>query len=382
MTEETPVLHFGAVAIKQGFATLEQVDECLRLQDKMKVMGVAPKKLGEIMLAKNYLTEAQVRDIFRQQGLSGGHTSIAGYKVLTKIGQGAMGSIYKALQLSMDRVVAIKCLSPRYASNDKLRGRFLREARAVARLSHPNIIQGIDVGESNGIHYFAMEYIEGPTVGELIRRTGIIEEAKAAAIGAEVAHGLQHALGHGYIHCDIKPDNIMISKDGHAKLCDLGLVRMLGSDNLPGSHTNTLQGTPYYISPEQARGEPDLDTRSDIYSLGATLYHMCTGSVPFPGQGIADVVAKHLAEPLTPPRRRNPMLSERMDWVIVKMMQKRREVRHPTPKDAARDLDAIAKGHPVMVATLAPAGKGAGKVMTPGRKANFVKRARRFRRFR
>src|SRR5688572_12451928 len=122
-------LHFGVIAIKLGFTSLEKVDECLRLQEKMKELGVAPKKLGEIMLAKGYVTEAQVKEIFKYQGMRGGHTSIAGYKILTKIGQGSMGSIYKALQISMDRIVAIKCLAPRYAADNKFRERFLREAR-------------------------------------------------------------------------------------------------------------------------------------------------------------------------------------------------------------------------------------------------------------
>ena len=179
MGEEKQSQNFGMLAIKLGFTTLEQVDECIRLQTKMKELGVAPKKLGEIMLAKGYLTEEQVRQISGNQTQSGGKVSIQGYKILSKIGQGAMGAIFKALQISMDRVVAIKCLAPKYAANEKFRERFLREARAVARLNHPNIIQGIDVGESGGVHYFAMEHIDGPTVGELLKRGGAVDERRA-----------------------------------------------------------------------------------------------------------------------------------------------------------------------------------------------------------
>jgi serine/threonine-protein kinase len=346
MPEPQENLHFGAVAIKLGFTTLEKVDECLRLQDKMKELGVAPKKLGEIMLAKGYVTEAQVREIFKYQGMRGQHTQISGYKILSKIGQGAMGSIYKALQVSMDRIVAIKCLSPKYAQNDKFRERFLREARAVARLNHPNIIQGIDVGDSNGVHYFAMEYIDGPTVGELLKRGGALDEKRALNIVTQIARALQHAFNHGIIHRDIKPDNIMLTREGVAKLCDLGLAKLSSPNDSDASGTKpgASMGTPYYIAPEQARGEQNVDTRADIYSLGSSFYHMTVGEVPFPGQSAADVISKHLTEPVTPPRVKNPLVSGGVDWVVVKMMQKAREDRYQTPTELVKDLEAIAQG--------------------------------------
>jgi serine/threonine-protein kinase len=345
MPEEKENLHFGAIAIKLGFTTLEKVDECLRLQEKMKELGVAPKKLGEIMLAKGYLTDAQAREIFKYQGMRGGHTSISGYKILTKIGQGSMGSIYKALQISMDRIVAIKCLSSKYAANDRFRERFLREARAVARLNHPNIIQGIDVGESNGVHYFAMEYIDGPTVGELLKRGGALDERRALNIVTQIARALNHAFNHGIIHRDIKPDNIMLTREGVAKLCDLGLAKLPTQEgDASGTKPGASMGTPYYIAPEQARGEHDVDTRADIYSLGASFYHMVAGDVPFPGQSAADVISKHLTEPVTPPRHRNPMISPAVEHVILKMMQKAREDRYQTPAEVLRDLEAVSQG--------------------------------------
>jgi serine/threonine-protein kinase len=346
MAEQHENLHFGAIAIKLGFTTLEKVDECLRLQEKMKELGVAPKKLGEIMLAKGYVTDGQVKEIFKYQGMKGGHTSIQGYKILTKIGQGAMGSIYKALQISMDRVVAIKCLASKYSQNDKFRERFLREARAVARLNHPNIIQGIDVGDSNGVHYFAMEYIDGPTVGELLKRGGALDEKRAINIVTQIARALQHAFNHGIIHRDIKPDNIMLTREGVAKLCDLGLAKLQTKEDgdASGTRPGASMGTPYYIAPEQARGEQNVDTRADIYSLGASFYHMVAGEVPFVGQSAADVISKHLTEPVTPPRVKNPLVSGAVDWVIVKMMQKAREDRYQTPTELVRDLEAIAAG--------------------------------------
>jgi serine/threonine-protein kinase len=379
MAEEKESLHFGAIALKLGFTSLEKVDECLRLQEKMKELGVAPKKLGEIMLAKGYLTDAQVKEIFKYQGLRGGHTSIQGYKILTKIGQGAMGSIYKALQISMDRIVAIKVLSPKYAQNEKFRERFLREARAVARLNHPNIIQGIDVGESNGIHYFAMEYIDGPTVGELLKRGGALDEKRALHIVIQIARALQHAFNHGIIHRDIKPDNIMLTREGVAKLCDLGLAKLPAAEGDPsGTRPGASMGTPYYIAPEQARGEQNVDTRADIYSLGASFYHMVVGDVPFPGQSAADVISKHLTEPVTPPRARNPLVSPALDWTIVKMMQKTREDRYQTPSELLRDLEAVAAGGFPEGFTPEASARNAG--LPKLRRSRLLRRASRFRR--
>ncbi|MBI2933834.1 MAG: serine/threonine protein kinase [Planctomycetes bacterium] len=347
MAEERQNLHFGAIAIKLGFTTLERVDECVRLQERMKQMGVAPQKLGQIMVAKGYLSEEQVREIFKAQGIQGGHTHIVGYKILGKIGQGAMGSIYKALQISMDRVVAIKVLAARYAQNEQFRERFLREARAVARLNHPNIIQGYDVGESNGVHYFAMEYVDGPTIGELLKRGGALDEKRALDIVVQISRALNHAYQNGIIHRDIKPDNIIRTRDGVAKLCDLGLAK-IASDGLSeapaGTRPGASMGTPYYISPEQARGEPDVDTRSDLYSLGASFYHMVVGDVPFPAETAAVVISKHLTEPLTPPRQRNALVSPAMDYVICKMMEKAREDRYQTPGELLRDLETVATG--------------------------------------
>ncbi len=383
MADDRENLHFGAIAIKLGFTTLERVDECLKLQEKMKELGVAPKRLGEIMMTKGYVTNQQAAEIFKYQGMRGGHTQIAGYKILTKIGQGTMGSIYKGLQISMDRIVAIKVLAPRYAANAAFRDRFLREARAVARLNHPNIIQGIDVGESNGIHYFAMEYIDGPTVGELLKRGGALDEKRALDIVTQIARALSHAFQNGIIHRDIKPDNIMRTRDGVAKLCDLGLAKVAsddvtgGSQGASGTRPGASMGTPYYISPEQARGEANVDTRSDIYSLGSSFYHMVVGDVPFPGETAAVVISKHLTEPLTPPRQRNALVTQAVEHMIVKMMQKSREDRYQTPVELTKDLEAVAAGG-------MPDGfraGGDGKSAVPKlRRSRLLRAPRRFRR--
>ncbi len=336
-------LQFGAVAIKLGMTTLERIDEALRLQAKMKEIGVPPKKLGEILAAKGYLSADQIRKVFEAQGQKGGHTQIAGYRILGKIGAGAMGAIYKALQISMDRIVAIKVLSTRYAQNPAFVERFFREARAVAKLNHPNIIQGIDVGESNGIHYFAMEFVDGPTVGDLLKRGGALDERRALHVVTQISRALQHAYVHGLLHRDIKPDNIMLTRDGVAKLCDLGLAKDVREDT-SNTRQGASMGTPHYISPEQARGQEDLDIRTDLYSLGATLYHMVVGEVPYPGESAAQVIGRHLMEELPPARSRNPLVSAPVEFIVGKLMRKNRDERHQTPAELLRDLEATAAG--------------------------------------
>ncbi len=277
-----------------------------------------------------------------------------------------MGAVYKACQISLDRIVAVKVLSRRLGENDRFVRRFMREARAVARLNHPNIISGIDVGESEGWHYFVMEYVDGVTIGEILRRGGAIDEKRALAIVTQMVEALEHAHRHGLVHRDVKPDNIMIARDGTAKLCDLGLAKE-HKDGGNSTEEGLAMGTPNYISPEQAKGETSIDIRSDIYSLGATLYHMVTATLPFDGPSPAVIMTKHLLEPLPPPRTRKKTLVRATCQVIEKMMMKRREDRYQSPAALKRDLEALDRG----ATSLAPI------VVRRRKKASRVRRRRR-----
>ncbi len=377
MSDDRETLRFGEIAIKLGFTSLEHIEECMRLQEKMVQLGSPMKKLGDILLAKGYITEVQLREILKMQENRIGAISIPGYRILSKIGQGSMGSIYKALQVSMDRVVAIKILSPKYGQNRVFRERFVSEARAVARLNHPNIIQGIDVGEANGFHYFAMEYIDGPTVGELLKRGGALDEKRALHIVIQISRALHHAFQHGILHRDIKPDNVLLTRDGVAKLCDLGLAKIQKREDPSGTRPGAAMGTPYYISPEQARGEENVDTRSDIYSLCATLHHMVVGQVPFQGESASAVIAKHLTEPLVSPRERNPLVSPQVEFILLKGMQKAREDRYQFPHEILRDLEAVTQGGEPQ--GFRPAGEKRGIASPKLRRSSMLRRARRFR---
>src|SRR5689334_7378163 len=302
---------FGQIAIRENICTFEQVKECLDIQSKLRTLGIEPKKLGEILIEKGYLTPEQAVQLAKSQvatvASGSSKLSIPGYELISKIGQGAMGTVYKAKQVSMDRVVAIKVLSSKYSKDRVFVERFLREARAVAKLNHENIISGYDVGESNGHHYFVMEFVDGAPVTALMKRDGRIDEQKCLRIGIQVARALSHAHKHGIVHRDIKPENVMLTATGGAKLCDLGLAKQTKGD-ADVTMDGTSVGTPNYISPEQARGEEKIDIRSDIYSLGASLYHMAVGSPPFSGANPMVVMTKHVTEFAEPPKKRCPSL--------------------------------------------------------------------------
>src|SRR5688572_12593550 len=234
---------FGQIAIRDNICTFEQVKECLDIQSKLRSLGIEPKKLGEILIEKGYLSPEQAVQLAKSQMASVSNASsklsIPGYELISRIGQGAMGTVFKAKQISMDRVVAIKVLSSKYSKDRVFVERFLREARAVAKLNHENIISGYDVGESNGHHYFVMEYVDGAPVTSLMKKDGRIDEQKCLRIGIQVARALSHAHKHGIVHRDIKPENIMLTSAGGAKLCDLGLAKQTKGDNRKSTRLNS-----------------------------------------------------------------------------------------------------------------------------------------------
>jgi serine/threonine protein kinase len=269
---------------------------------------------------------------------------IPGYVLEEWLGEGTMGAVFRAKQVSLDRTVAVKVLTPHLAKNDRYLKRFQREARAVAKLNHPNVVSGIDVGESRGCRFFVMEYVEGPTLLQLLEKGGRLDAMSASRIILQVARALDHAHKAGLVHRDVKPANIIVtSKGGIAKLCDLGLAKEVtegGADTGEGR----AMGTPFYISPEQARGEPNIDIRSDIYSLGATYYHAVCGRPPFLGPTPAVIMAKHLTEPIVPVRDLIPAVPQGVAVVIETALNKSRAERYQTPEEMADELDDVIEG--------------------------------------
>jgi serine/threonine-protein kinase len=260
------------------------------------------------------------------------------FTIIEKIGEGSMGEVYKAYQISMDRTVAVKVLDPELAEDEVFAERFLHEARSIGKLNHPNVVQGIDFGQSGGHLFFAMEYVEGPSLYEILNQ-GPLEEDEVLEIGLQVARALEHGHGQGIIHRDIKPGNIMISAEGIAKVTDYGLAKRNEGSSKKSTAAGRVMGTPYYISPEQARGENDIDIRSDVYSLGATLYHAATGKPPFPGKNAPDIMSKAINEPFPDPRKENPELTAAFAKLTMKMAQKDKTKRPENPAALIREIE-------------------------------------------
>jgi len=265
---------------------------------------------------------------------------IGGFEILEKVGQGGMGSVFRAKQISMDRIVALKILPPSLAQDPSFKKRFLHEAQLSAKFNHLNIISGIDCGEDKGLTYFAMEYVDGRTLKQLLKEQGKLEPDVAAELMQQVAVALVYAESHKLVHRDIKPDNIMLTTANVAKLCDLGLAKLTtaNGDSFQ-TQAGMAVGTPHYISPEQARGDANVDSRSDIYSLGATFYHLLIGKTPFNAPTSASVMALHLTESAPNPCDIDHAIPVGYGQVLAKMMAKDPDDRYASANDLVEDLE-------------------------------------------
>lgn len=276
---------------------------------------------------------------------------IPGYQILGKLGSGGMATVYKARQLSLDRIVAIKVLPKRLSADEKFVERFYAEGKAAAQLNHPNIVGALDVGKAADFHYFVMEYVEGKTVWDELEEIIRYDEDDAVKIALETARALEHAHNAGFIHRDVKPKNIMLTTEGVAKLMDMGLARA-AADGADEDEKGKALGTPDYIAPEQIRSQPDLDFRADLYAFGASLYHMVTGQVPFDGETAKEVMIKHLKEPLVAPEKINPRITEGLSKIIRVCLAKAPDGRYDTSGDLVKDLEAVAMGEMPLKASL------------------------------
>jgi serine/threonine protein kinase len=344
MTNETNYdTLFGKMAIEQGLCTDEELKHSLKQMEVRR--KIDPVILQDLMIELGFITVNQATRLNSsiKESKAAAH-QIPGYKILGKLGAGAMAVVYKARQLSLNRMVAIKILPKKFSENPEYVERFYKEGQAAGRLNHPNIVQAIDVGEAGGYHYFVMEYVEGKDISDDLNTGKVFSESEALEIIIQVAHALEHAHAQNLIHRDVKPKNIMINSKGVVKLADMGLARATSDIEAAQSEEGKAYGTPYYISPEQIRGKIDIDGRADIYGLGATFYHMVTGRVPFMADNSADVMRKHLKEKLIPPDHINTALSAGVSEVIEIMMAKDREDRYKDVKELLVDLEALREG--------------------------------------
>ncbi len=282
--------------------------------------------------------------LWQAQQLLAGRSS--GYKVdryvlRDLIGQGGMGRVYLARDSRLNRQVALKILSPERMSNPRAIARFQREARVGAQLQHENLVRIYDFGESNGRYFLVMEYIEGKTIGTLISEHGRLPPATAVRLVRQVALGLEHAYLKGLIHRDVNPYNILVTRDGTAKLADLGLAIDLSEEDHVTREGATV-GTFDYVAPEQARHSHSADIRSDIYSLGCSMYHMCLGQVPFPSPSLPEKLFAHQALEPKSLDQLIPGFPEGLAAVIRRMMRKSPDERYATPMQVVQALEPYA----------------------------------------
>ena len=277
---------------------------------------------------------------------------IGGCRIIAKLGVGGMGTVYRAEQLSLGRHVALKVMSPAMQEDVECGERFLREARTAASVTHANVVSIYDVGRDEGRLYLVQELVTGGSAKDLLHASGgFLGEHRAVELIADCCAGLQAIYGAGLVHRDIKPENILLTGDGSAKLADFGLARAVGTGG-DMTMTGATIGTPAYMSPEQAQGAKDLDVRSDIFSLGATLYCLVTGSSPYKADSIWAVVAKMLTEPVPDPRALRPDLSDGTVAVIMRAMARKPEDRYPTPRLMRQVLENLLRRRGGSSATL------------------------------
>jgi WD40 repeat protein/tRNA A-37 threonylcarbamoyl transferase component Bud32 len=302
-----------------------------------------PRALARGLVQRGWLTPYQVNALFQGDG----HELLLGsYVLLDKLGEGGMGAVFKARNWKLGRVVAIKVIRKERLANETIIRRFHREIRAAAQLAHPNVVRAYDADEVRGTHFFAMECVEGEDLARIVKRHGPLPAAQACEYVRQAALGLQHAHERGLVHRDVKPHNLLLTKGGVVKVLDLGLARLGegpdGDAATSMTETGCVMGTADYMAPEQARDSHTADIRSDLYSLGCTLYYLLAGRVPFPGGTVTEKMLRHNMDEPTPLEQLQPDVPAAVAAVVRKLMAKRPEDRYQTPAELAEALAPLA----------------------------------------
>ncbi len=272
-------------------------------------------------------------------------TTLGNFRIEKKLGSGGMGDVFLANQISMDRRVALKVLGQAMTRDKAVVERFLHEVRMSARLEHPHIVTAFEAGEDHGYYYLAMSYVDGEDLGTRLREKGALPEENVLRYGIQVAEALGYVWENfQMLHRDIKPANIIVDHSDNAKLMDMGISKSITEHDAALTAAGMVVGTPYYMSPEQARSGTELDFRADMYSLGASLYHLVTGTVPYDGDGTIAILTKHVMDPFPRPRERNAHVSRAFGHLLHVMMAKRPQDRYQSWRLLIQDMGQVAKG--------------------------------------
>jgi serine/threonine protein kinase len=337
MPEPATVDDFLELVRRSGVVSPSDLKAFLRRQGGAGALAREPRKIAEILVLDELLTPFQAEQFLR--GRWRGFT-IGQYKVLQAIGSGGMGDVYLCEHLSDHRRLAVKVLPPEQAKDALNLQRFYREARIVTALHHPNLVRAFETGQDGDLHFLVMDYINGPSMQEMVTKNGPLPFAQAADYMRQAALGLQYFHQAGLVHRDIKPSNILVDRKGVVKILDMGLARFFqdGQGLTQQFDDKSVLGTADYLSPEQARSSSEVDIRSDIYSLGITFYFLLVGRPPFADGRVAQKLLWHQLKAPQPIRELRPEVPENLAAVLHKMLAKEPAERHQTPAALAEAL--------------------------------------------
>ncbi len=329
---------YARLALQREWISRPVHDDALRRADELRARGIS-KSVEDVLREGKHLDEERLRVLRRLLSRFTRQARIGDYTILRRIGVGGTGMVFEARHRRVGRRVAIKVLFPRLERSPGMVERFLREARALAQIDHPNVVHAYDAGRDGAFCYIAMEIVEGEDLGRVLERRGPLPPREAALMLLPVARALEAIHRAGFLHRDVKPTNILIATDGTIKLVDLGLY--FARDDGRVLWDGVIFGTPRYMSPEQVRDDPSIDPRSDLYSLGTTLYHALVGRPPFDGETTQAIVRAHLQDPAAPPRDIVPEIPPELDDLVVRLLRKDPSERPGTALEVVRALERL-----------------------------------------
>jgi serine/threonine protein kinase len=326
------------LALEKKLISQKQVDQCVGLAKKSNSIGLAVT-LDEVLIKQGILTEDQLQDLHDMCQIAEGGRVFGTYRLGRLIGEGGMGKVYEAVHEIMGRTVAIKVVLTKFTDNKSNTVRFNQEIRALAKLNHPNIVIIFDAGKVKSRHYFAMELLSGPSLKTYVDSKKFLQEKEALQIIRATARALAHAHSKNVIHRDVKPENLIFDNNKIPKLTDFGLVMHYDADHMTLTQEGMIVGSFYYASPEQVDGRRDIDGRSDIYSLGATLYYALTGHTVYSGSTPQELLTKHLRGQYASPKKYNPHISETTVQLLKKMLAVNRDRRFQTMAEVIEAIE-------------------------------------------